>query len=290
MHKAVLLEKVVEYLNPQPGENFVDCTLGEAGHSLAILEKTKPDGKILGIDLDKESLQRIMPNERLILAYGNFRDLKQIVLEKNFANINGVLFDLGISSWQLEQSGRGFSFKKDESLNMILNGNQTVSAQEILNTWPEESLLKIFYDYGEEKFSRKIVQRIVQRRKLAPIKTTFQLLEIIKKSIPFSRSRRGRLDRVAARIFQALKIAVNDETENLSHGLEQALEILEREGRLVAVSFHSIEDRIVKRFFKEKAQEEKLKILTPKPITASRAELQNNPRSRSAKLRAAMKI
>jgi 16S rRNA (cytosine1402-N4)-methyltransferase len=290
MHKAVLLEKVVEYLNPQPGENFVDCTLGEAGHSLAILEKTKPDGKILGIDLDKESLQRIMPNERLILAYGNFRDLKQIVLEKNFANINGVLFDLGISSWQLEQSGRGFSFKKDESLNMILNGNQTVSAQEILNTWPEESLLKIFYDYGEEKFSRKIVQRIVQRRKLAPIKTTFQLLEIIKKSIPFSRSRRGRLDRVAARIFQALKIAVNDETENLSHGLEQALEILEKEGRLVAISFHSIEDRIVKRFFKGKAQEERLKILTMKPITASMAELQNNPRSRSAKLRAAMKI
>jgi len=290
MHKAVLLEKVVEYLNPQPGENFVDCTLGEAGHSLAILEKTKPDGKILGIDLDKESLQRIMPNERLILAYGNFRDLKQIVLEKNFANINGVLFDLGISSWQLEQSGRGFSFKKDESLNMILNGNQTVSAQEILNTWPEESLLKIFYDYGEEKFSRKIVQRIVQRRKLAPIKTTFQLLEIIKKSIPFSRSRRGRLDRVAARIFQALKIAVNDETENLSHGLEQALEILEKEGRLVAISFHSIEDRIVKRFFKGKAQEERLKILTMKPITASMVELQNNPRSRSAKLRAAMKI
>jgi len=290
MHKAVLLEKVVEYLNPQSGENFVDCTLGEAGHSLAILEKTKPDGKILGIDLDKESLKRIRPNERLILAHGNFRDLKQIVLEKNFANINGVLFDLGISSWQLEQSGRGFSFKKDESLNMILNGNQTVSAEEILNTWPEESLLKIFYDYGEEKFSRKIVQRIVQRRKLAPIKTTFQLMELIKRSIPFSKSRRGRHDRVAARIFQALKIAVNDETENLIHGLEQALEILEKEGRLVAVSFHSIEDRIVKKFFKKQAEEGRVKILTPKPITASRAELQNNPRSRSAKLRAAMKI
>jgi 16S rRNA (cytosine1402-N4)-methyltransferase len=297
MHKPVLLEKVVEYLDPHAGENFVDCTLGEAGHSLAILEKTKPDGRVLGIDLDWESLKRIPANERLILAHGNFKDLKKIVLEKNFTNISGVLFDLGISSWQLEESGRGFSFRKDEPLNMILNSSQVVSAQEILNVWPEESLLEIFQDYGEERFSRKIVQRIVQQRKLAPIKTTFQLVELIKKSIPFSKSRsgksayrRGRFDRVAARIFQALKIAVNDETDNLIHGLEQSLEILKKEGRLVIISFHSIEDRIVKRFFKTKEKEGRAKILIKKPITASAAELSVNPRSRSAKLRAAIKI
>jgi 16S rRNA (cytosine1402-N4)-methyltransferase len=180
---------------------------------------------------------------------------------------------------------------------MILNSSQVVSAQEILNVWPEESLLEIFQDYGEERFSRKIVQRIVQQRKLAPIKTTFQLVELIKKSIPFSKSRsgksayrRGRFDRVAARIFQALKIAVNDETDNLIHGLEQSLEILKKEGRLVIISFHSIEDRIVKRFFKTKEKEGRAKILIKKPITASAAELSVNPRSRSAKLRAAIKI
>jgi len=290
MHKPVLLNEVIKYLDPKPGENFIDCTLGEAGHSLAILEKTKPSGKILGIDLDEESLKRIPPNARLVLAHGNFRNLKEIAREKDFKPINGILFDLGISSWQLEDSGRGFTFKKNEPLNMILNGSQVVSADEIINTWPEEALLKILKDYGEERFSRRIVQRIVQQRNLVPIKTTFQLLEIIKRSIPFSKSRRGHLDRVAARIFQALKIAVNEETENLIHGLERALEILENEGRLVVISFHSIEDRIVKKFFKEQEKEEKVKILTLKPITAGIAEIKLNPRSRSAKLRAAMKI
>ena len=290
MHKPVLLKEVIEYLDPKPNENFVDCTIGEAGHSLVILEKTKPNGKILGIDDDRESLKRIKTEERLILVGGNFKNLKTIAEENNFNKVNGVLFDLGLSSWQLDESEKGFSYKKDEPLKMVLNNDQVVTAEEIINTWPEEELAKIFKEYGEERFARKIVQKIVQQRGLSPIKTTSQLFEIIKRSVPFSKTSRGRTDRVAARIFQALRIVVNDEIENLKKGLEQALQILDKEGRVVVISFHSLEDRIVKWFFREKEKEGKIKILTKKPLTAGEAEIIANSRSRSAKLRAAMHI
>ncbi|HUT96054.1 MAG TPA: 16S rRNA (cytosine(1402)-N(4))-methyltransferase RsmH [Candidatus Paceibacterota bacterium] len=290
MHKSVLLKEVIEYLNPQPGQNFIDCTIGDAGHSSVILEKTKPDGKVLGIDIDYESLKRIKAIEGFVLVGGNFKDLKRIAEENNFNKIDGILFDLGLSSWQIEESGKGFTFKKDEPLTMILNGGQVVTAQEIINTWPEESLLEIFKKYGEERFARKIVQKIVRQRGLSPIKTTLQLFEIIKRSIPYSKTRRGNITRVAARIFQALRIVVNDELENLKKGLEQALQILNKEGRIVVVSFHSLEDGVVKRFFKEKEKQGILRILTKKPITAGKAENEVNPRSRSAKLRAAISI
>jgi len=290
MHKPVLLNEVIEYLNPQPHENFIDCTIGEAGHSLKILEKTKPDGKILGIDVDAESLKRINSAERLILIRGNFKNLKQIAEDNNFNRVNGVLFDLGLSSWQLDESGKGFSYKKDEPLTMIFNSGQVVTAEEIINTWPEEALINIFKKYGEERFARKIVQKIIQHRRLNPIKTTLQLFEIIKKSIFFSRSGHSRADRVAARIFQALRIVVNDEMENLKHGLEQAFQILNKKGRVVVISFHSLEDRVVKWFFKDLEKQGKIKILTKKPITAGKAEIIANSRSRSAKLRAAMYI
>ena len=285
MHKPVLLKEVIEYLDPKPNENFVDCTIGEAGHSLVILEKTKPNGKILGIDADRESLKRIKTEERLILVGGNFKNLKTIAEENNFNKVNGVLFDLGLSSWQLDESEKGFSYKKDEPLKMVLNNDQVVTAEEIINTWPEEELAKIFKEYGEERFARKIVQKIVQQRGLSPIKTTSQLFEIIKRSVPFSKTSRGRTDRVAA-----LRIVVNDEIENLKKGLEQALQILDKEGRVVVISFHSLEDRIVKWFFREKEKEGKIKILTKKPLTAGEAEIIANSRSRSAKLRAAMHI
>lgn len=290
MHKPVLLQEVIEYLDPKTNENFVDCTIGEAGHSLKILEKIKPDGKILGIDTDKESLKRIASQERLILVSGNFKNLKIIAEENNFNKVNGVLFDLGLSSWQLDESGKGFSYKKDEPLKMILNDDQVVTAEEIINTWPEEELIKIFKEYGEERFARKIVQKIVQYRGLNPIKTTSQLFEVIKKSVPFQRANHGRIDRVAARIFQALRIAVNDEIENLKKGLEQAFQIINKEGRIVVISFHSLEDRVVKWFFRDLEKQGKIKILTKKPITAGKAEIIANSRSRSAKLRAAMYI
>jgi len=290
MHQPVLLEKVIRFLDPQPGENFIDCTIGEAGHSRAILEKIQPKGKVLGIDVDTVSLKRIEPQEGLILIQGNFKDLKKIIQENHFELIKGVLFDLGLSGWQIEESGRGFTFRKDEPLIMILNGKQVVTAQEIINTWPEESLVEIFKKYGEEKYSRKIVREIVNQRKIAPLKTTFQLRDTVKKAIPFSGARRGKLNRVLARIFQALRIIINDELENLKQGLSQAFEILIPRGRIVVISFHSLEDRIVKTFFREKEKQGELKILTKHPVIADEIEISFNPRARSAKLRAAMKI
>jgi len=290
MHIPVLLEKVIQYLRPRPGKNYIDCTLGQVGHTRAILDRTKPDGKVLGIDADFDSLKRIKELKGLIIAHGNFKDLKEIVKKNRFESVNGILFDLGLSSWQIDESEKGFTFKKDEPLIMILNSKQEVTAGEIINTWPEESLIDIFQKYGEEKFSRRIVRQIVLHRKLAPIKTTFQLKEIIKKAIPFSEKGRGRLNKVLARIFQALRIVINDELENLKQALEQALEILNPKGRIVVISFHSLEDRIVKKFFREKKLKGELKILTKKPITADEIEISINSKSRSAKLRAAIKI
>ena len=290
MHIPVLLEKVVEYLDPKPGQNFVDCTLGQAGHARALLELSKPDGKVLGIDVDSKSLKKIKPLDRLFLVCSNFKDLKKIVYEQKFGPINGILFDLGLSSWQIEHSNRGFTFKKDEPLIMIINGKQQVTAEEILNTWPEESLMEIIGKHSEEKYARRIVRGIVNQRRIFPIKTTFQLKEIIRRAVPLSEKGRGRLNRVLARIFQSLRIIINDELENLKQGLDQSLEIISPNGRIVVISFHSLEDRIVKRFFREKEAKGDLKILTKKPVIADEIEISENPRSRSAKLRAAVKI
>jgi len=290
MHKPVLLNEVINYLAPKSGENFIDCTVGAGGHSLVILEKNNP-GKVIAIDWDKESLQllklkiksqKLKVNDRLILVNDNFANLKWIIRKYNFFPINGILFDLGLSSWQIEEGGRGFSFKKDEPLKMNFDDNG-LTAAEILNKWPEKSLIEVFIKYGEERYSRRIAKRIVEERQRQPIKTTFQLKNVIEKAIPC----RWRADRVLARIFQSLRIVVNDELENLRQGIEQAAEILMPGGRLVVISFHSLEDRIAKNFFKENKS---LKIITKKPIMASEEEIKSNPRSRSAKLRAAIKL
>jgi len=289
MHQPVLLEQVIQYLDPKPNENFIDCTIGEAGHGRTILELNSPDGRMLGIDVDAESLKRLEPHERLVLAHGNFKDLKKIAEENRFSNIDGILFDLGLSSWQIDESGKGFTFRKDEPLVMILNDKQEVTAEEVINKWPEESLVDILNKFGEERYGRKIVRGIVSERKLHPIKTTFQLKNIILRSIPFSQTRRGAVSRVLARVFQALRIVINDELENLTKGLEQAFEIINPGGRIIVISFHSLEDRIVKNFFKEKRNQGGLRILTEKPIIADEIEISINYRSRSAKLRAAIK-
>lgn len=294
VHIPVLLKEVIEYLNPRPGENFIDCTINGGGHSLEIFKQIGPNGKILGIDWDSGVLEKLeskldnKTKKSFILICDNYRNLKNIVGNNNFSPVHGILFDLGMSSWQLGASGRGFSFQKDEPLDMRYSENQTLTAKEIINQWPEEELIKIFGEYGEERRARAIAREIVFRRKRGVVESTTDLVEIVRGAIP-ARQRFGRIH-FATRIFQALRLATNEELENLSKGLEAATDVLAAGGRMAVISFHSLEDRIVKNFLREKAREKKLEILTKKPIVPDWREAQENPRSRSAKLRAAIKL
>ncbi len=288
IHIPVLQKEVIEYLKPQPNENFIDCTLGEAGHTLAILEKNKPKGKVLGIEIDPEINQKLKTVDRLTVINDSYINLKEIAKKNKFSPVSGILFDLGFSSHHLEKSNKGFSFLKNENLDMRYNPQNPLTAEKILNFWSFEDLEKIFKEYGEERFSREIAKNIIDFRKIKPIKTTLQLTEIIKRSVP-SRYERRKIH-PATRVFQALRIAVNDELNNLQSALPQALEIIGKDGKLVVISFHSLEDRIVKNFFREQQKANLIEILTKKPITPSFQEIKINPRSRSAKLRAAVKI
>ena len=296
MHIPVLQKEVIQYLDPKPNQNFIDCTIGEGGHSLAITERISPKGRVLGIDWSPEltmgfpvGLQSKIKNN-LVLVCDNFANLKSVVEKYKFKPIQGILFDLGMSSWHLEESGKGFSFQRKEPLDMRYNLQNQLTAEKILNYWSKFEIEKILKEYGEEKFARQIAKVIIEERKIKPIKNTLQLAEIIKKAVP-KRYLHQKIH-FATRTFQALRIAVNDELNNLKKALPQALEILKPKGRLVVISFHSLEDRIVKNFFKQQTREglPKIKILTKKPIRPSIEEIKINPRSRSAKLRAAQKL
>lgn len=295
IHTAVLKKEILEYLEPKQNENFVDCTIGEGGHSEDILLKNGPDGKVLGIDLDPHQISasqwlQVQFKERIILVNDSYANLKEIIERKDFKTINGILFDLGMSSVQLDGTQKGFSFQIDQGLDMRYNdeGGYTLTAEKIINEYPQEKIEEILENYGEEKFAKKIAKNIVEKRKEGRIKTTFQLIKIIKEATPFS-YHRGKIH-YATRTFQALRIGVNDELENIKRVLPQALEVLSSGGRLAVISFHSLEDRIVKDFFKKEAKKGTLKILNKKPILASREELSKNARARSAKLRVAVKI
>ena len=286
IHKPVLVKEVLEYLDPKPDENFIDCTIGEGGHSKLILEKNGPGGKVLGIDADPQQIENSKQlekefGERVILINDSYVNLKNIVKANNFNPINGILLDLGMSTEQLSQSGRGFTFLKDEPLDMRYNENSDLSAEKIINEYSEKGIEKILQEYGEEKFARKIAGKIVEERKVEKIQSTFQLVEIIKNSVPI-RYHHGKIH-FATRTFQALRIAVNGELENIKNVLPDAVSLLAPGGRLVVISFHSLEDRLVKNFFKESSN---LKVLTKKPVTAQGEEVNSNPASRSAKLRA----
>lgn len=288
-HRPVLLKEVLQIFDPKPNQNYIDCTIGEGGHSFAILEKIKPNGKILGIDLNEKVIEKVrvesqkLKVKNIILVEDNFRNLKKIVKDFFPYKIHGILLDLGLSSFLLKESGRGFSFLKDEKLDMRYSLKQDLTAEKIVNSYSLEKLEKIFKEYGEEKKAKKIALEIVKERKKKKIETTKQLVEIIERI----KKIRGKIH-PATKIFQALRIEVNQELENLEEALPQALEILEKGGKLIIISFHSLEDRIVKKFLKE--NKERLKILTKKPVRPSFEEIKINPPSRSAKLRAAEKI
>lgn len=309
-HVPVLLNEVIKYLEPKSNQNFVDCTLGGGGHTVEILKRTLPNGRVLGIDLNRQAIEvaklkvksEKLKVNRLIAVQDNFKNLKQIVLQNNFKNISGVLLDLGFSSMEIVDPKKGFSFQFDAPLDMRY-GEGGLTAAEIINQWPEKELLKIFQDYGEERFSRQIARKICEIRKVRPIKTTFDLVDIIKMVVP-PKFQHGRIH-FATKIFQALRIVVNDELENLKLVLPQAVDVLEPGGRLAVISFHSLEDRIVKQFFRKESigclcskellvcrcgHKAVLKIITKRPITPTEEEAKINPRSRSAKLRVAEKL
>lgn len=283
MHIPVLSKEVLEYLEPKENENFVDCTFGFGGHTKEILSKTGPNGKVLAIELDKELSEKV-EDSRIVIVNDSYTNLINIINEKKFYPVSGILFDFGMSSFHIDKSGRGFSFLKDEPLDMRYNIKNNLRAEEVINNYSIKEIENILKEYGEERFAKNIALKIIERRKREKIKTTTDLVNIIKLAIPF-KYRKQKIH-FATRTFQALRIAVNDELKNIEKGLNSAIELIPKNGRITAISFHSLEDRIVKNIFKK---EKGLKILTKKPITAGFEEIKNNHRARSAKLRAVIK-
>lgn len=296
VHRTVLLNETIDGLNLKPGSTVIDCTFGGGGHSLEIC-KRYPDVKIIALDQDKAAFEKAESkfknlNCDITFVNANFKDLDHL---ENLGEVDAIIFDLGLSSDQLENSGRGFSFMKDEPLLMQMKNSgkenpssEDVTALDVVNTWSEENLADIIYGYGEERYSRRIAKGIVEAREKTKIKTTFDLAKIISDSVP-AIYRRGRLH-FATRTFQALRIAVNDELRVLETGLTKGFSILKVGGRMSVISFHSLEDRITKRFYKTMEKEGRAILINKKIILAKDEEIKNNPRSRSAKLRILEKI
>jgi len=291
MHVPVLLKEVIEVLDPRPGKNFIDLTCGGGGHLAALLTLVAPNGKILALDWDEEALVRAQAaipaasRAQVIFKNANFADVAAVVAEEKFGPVSGILLDLGWSSDQLEASGRGFSFLRDEPLDMRYSQNNDLTAREIVNQWPPTEIEKILKDFGEEKLTRRITASLIRARQQKPILTTGELVAAIAPAVP-QKLKHVRIH-FATRTFQALRIVVNNELGNLAKVLPQSLAVLAVGGRLAVISFHSLEDRLVKNFFRQTAG---LKILTKHPLTPTPEEIEQNPRSRSAKLRAAEKL
>ncbi len=292
-HIPVLLKEVINGLSVKDNDVVVDMTVGNGGHSKAILESGPKNLTLIGIDADPsatvEAKKNLSPlSEKTIVENYYFDALPEILEKNSISRIDKVLFDLGIRSDQIDLAERGFSIQQEGPLDMTFPskenlGETKITAATIVNEWEEELLANIIYGFGEEKFSRRIARAIVENRERKPIETTVELAEIIKNSVPIF-YRRGKIH-PATKTFQALRIAVNKELERLEKTLPIVFEKLSPGGRIVVISFHSLEDRIVKNFFREKAKSAEAKLLTKKPITATREEISENPRSRSAKLR-----
>ena len=300
MHVPVLLQEAIEALNLAPGKKVIDATVGDGGHTLEVIKRIEPAGTLIAIDLDLVALKTVQAKlnttAKVILVHDNFKNLKQIALANEVGAVDAILLDLGWRRTQFEESGLGFSFLRDEPLDMRFGRgeekNQVLTAALIVNNWTTDELIKLFRDYGDERLAGEITKRIVAARRVAPISRSGELVEIIlatyreklgsKKEIPWI----GGLH-PATKVFQALRIAVNDELENLKTVLPDCIELLAKNGRLAVISFHSLEDKIVKQYFK---YNKKIKLITKKAIQADEAEVVANPPSRSAKLRVVEKI
>jgi 16S rRNA (cytosine1402-N4)-methyltransferase len=290
VHESVLLHEAIEVLEIRDGDIVVDATLGNGGHSEALLSLEK-DIRVVAIDMDLDAIARSQKRlghfeDRITYIQGNFRNIKTLLESHGISSVSKILFDFGLSSNQLEESGRGFTFQHDEPLLMTFARDitdSTLTARDIVNDWQEDSLREIIRGFGEEKFAGRIARGIVEAREVKPIETTTELVNIILSMVP-GFYRKGRIH-AATRTFQALRIAVNDELESIKDGLSHGFETLLPSGRIAAISFHSLEDRIVKQYFRSLAQEEVGTIITKKPIVPTEQETKQNPRSRSAKLR-----
>ena len=304
-HETVLLHETVDGLDIKPNGVYVDCTLGGAGHAQYLLDQLGPQGHLYAFDQDmtaiinaKLKLADYVEKGQVTFIHQNFRHLKQALEELGIDQVDGIYYDLGVSSPQLDVAERGFSYGQEARLDMRMNQEQALSAYEVVNDWPYEDLVHILYRYGEEKFAKRIARAIEERRAQQPIETTTELAEIVKTAIPAATRRTG--GHPAKRSFQAIRIAVNDELGAVEDSLEQALTLLKPEGRISVITFHSLEDRLVKQLFKEVSQgpevprglpilpgqmQAPFALVNRKPIVASPEELEANNRSRSAKLR-----
>ena len=295
-HVPILTREVLEYLGCKPGGIYIDATLGGGGHAKMLLNASAPDGFLIGIDRDPDALKIARETlkdfgERVKLVRGNFSEMKRICSSEHIAKVDGILMDLGMSSNQLEQGHRGFSFRTPEDpLDMRMDGSAPLTAADILNTFPQEEIRDILFQLGEERWAAAIAREIIETRKVTPFRQVKDLVSAIKRAIPAKARHRRR--HMATKTFQALRIFVNQELEALKEGLHAGLSLLAPRGRMLVISFHSLEDRVVKQTFRKAEKDpgifgaEEFRILTRKPIQPSKNETRRNPRARSAKLRA----
>ena len=306
-HVSVLLQECLEGLNIRPDGIYVDGTLGGAGHSSRIAQRLTT-GRLIGIDRDPVALaaagERLKPwKDRVTLVHSNFCEIKQVLSDLQIPGVDGILLDLGVSSPQLDDGQRGFSYMADAPLDMRMNGEDALTAREVVNTWPQEELKRILYTYGEERYAPQIASAICRRREEAPIETTLELVDIIRSAMPAAALREKQ--HPAKRSFQAIRIAVNDELGSVEKVMADAVPLLNPGGRLAVITFHSLEDRIVKNAMAEAAKgctcppnfpvcvcgkKPQVKLISRKPIVSGEAELAENPRARSAKLRVCEKL
>jgi 16S rRNA (cytosine1402-N4)-methyltransferase len=288
-----MYKEVLTYLKPRAGEIVIDATIGTGGHGIEILRRILPGGKLIGIDKDSDSLEICRERlkeykEHVELVHGDFRNIDILLKQFNLKRIDAILFDLGISSYQLTNAQRGFSFQVDGPLDMRMDRTSFISAYDLVNNLNQEEISNLLWSFGQERWHNRIARYLVREREKAPIATTLQLAEVVTLALPY-RQKYYRLH-PATRTFQALRIAVNRELEALEEAINKAVGLLSKGGIICVISFHSLEDRIAKLSFRKFAQETKLKIITKKPITTSMAEIKENPSCRSAKLRAAERI
>ncbi|EJE27058.1 16S rRNA (cytosine(1402)-N(4))-methyltransferase RsmH [Staphylococcus epidermidis] len=304
-HVSVMLNETIDYLNIKKDGVYVDCTLGGAGHALYLLNQLNDKGRLIAIDQDLtaiENAKEVLKEHlhKVTFVHNNFRELTNILNELEIEKVDGIYYDLGVSSPQLDVPERGFSYHNDAKLDMRMDQTQSLSAYEVVNQWSYEALVRIFFRYGEEKFSKQIARRIEAHREQQPIETTLELVDVIKEGIPAKARRKG--GHPAKRVFQAIRIAVNDELSAFEDSVEQAIECVKVGGRISVITFHSLEDRLCKQIFQEfekgpdvprglpvipEAYTPKLKRVNRKPITATDDDLNENNRARSAKLRVA---